>query len=77
MFCLIQETLHHHDIGTYTTYGITAGSVTVHDISPDRSFVESLIAEFEAASLAPEHLRDAVEDAIILHTDPSLHARMK
>lgn len=77
MFTLIQEKFHHHDIGTYTTYGIQSRSVTVHDISPDRSFVEALIAQFEAASLAPEHLRDAVEDAIILHTDPSLQRRMK
>ena len=77
MFSLFQEIRHHSDIGTYTTYGIRAGSVTVHYISPDRSFVETLIAQFEAASLAPEHLRDAVEDAIILRTDPSLQAQIK
>ena len=77
MFSLIQETFHHHDIGTYTTYGITAGSVTVHDISPDRNFVETLILQFKAQELAPEHLRDAVEDALILQSDPSLQSRFK
>ena len=38
----------------------------ISDISTDRSFVEALMQKFEENELAPEHLQEAVEDAIIL-----------
>ena len=66
MFTIIENIMQHQDIGVYTTYGIAAGNFMVEDISTDRAFVENLAAMFEREQLAPEHLRDAVEDAIIL-----------
>lgn len=66
MFSIVEEHLSHCDIGAYTSYGIAAGPVIVHDISADRAFVERLVHQFELYQLAPEHLRDAVEDALIL-----------
>lgn len=66
MFNIIEDRLCHPDIGEYTSYGIAVGSLAVSDISTDRSFVEALVQQFEANQLAPEHLREAVEDAIIL-----------
>ncbi len=66
MFYLIEDHLSHCDIGPYTSYGIAAGSVVIHDISANRQFVEALIHRFETEALAPEHLQAAVEDAILL-----------
>lgn len=71
MFTIVENRMNHLDIGEYTSFGIAAhGSasvdVVVYDISTDRQFVEELVQRFEAEQLAPEHLRDAVEDAIIL-----------
>lgn len=66
MFTIVEDHLKHCDIGIYTAYGIAADSVVIHDISPDRLFVEALIEKFEEAQLAPEHLQAAVEDAIFL-----------
>lgn len=66
MFRITESHFHHCDIGAYITYGIAAGPYVVDDISADRSFVEALASQFEAEELAPEHLKDAVEDAIIL-----------
>ncbi len=66
MFYIVKDHLHHPDIGEYVSYGIGTCSNVIHDISTDRSFVEALAANFEENQLAPEHLREAVEDAIIL-----------
>ena len=66
MFYIVEDHLTHPDIGDYTSYGIGMGNQVVHDISTDRSFVEALAAQFEENELAPEHLQEAVEDAIIL-----------
>ena len=66
MFNIVEDHLRHVDIGEYTAYGIAADGTVIHDISADRNFVEALVQQFEAEKLAPEHLRDAVEDAIIL-----------
>ncbi|MCI8633356.1 MAG: hypothetical protein HFE64_07760 [Lachnospiraceae bacterium] len=65
MFHLVEDHLTHCDIGAYTSYGIAAGPVVIHDISASRPFVEALIRQFEAEALAPEHLQAAVEDAIL------------
>lgn len=66
MFYIVKNHLHHPDIGEYVSYGIGVGERVVTDISTDRSFVEALAAQFEENELAPEHLQEAVEDAIIL-----------
>lgn len=66
MFYIVKDHLHHPDIGNYISYGIGSGDRVIHDISTDRSFVEALMHSFEAHQLAPEHLQEAVEDAIIL-----------
>jgi len=66
MFYIVKDHLHHPDIGNYVSYGIGVGTRVVPDISTDRSFVEALAAQFEENELAPEHLQEAVEDAIIL-----------
>ena len=70
MFNIVEDHLYHCDIGPYTSYGIAVGSSVVHDISPDRAFVEKLVQLFESAQLAPEHLQEAVEDAITLSSIP-------
>ncbi len=66
MFYIVKDQLHHPDIGEYISYGIGIGESVIPDISTDRSFVEALAAKFEENDLAPEHLQNAVEDAIIL-----------
>ena len=66
MFYIVKDHLHHPDIGNYVSYGIGVGERVIPDISTDRSFVEALAAQFEENELAPEHLQEAVEDAIIL-----------
>lgn len=66
MFYIVKDQLHHPDIGSYIAYGIGTGDRVIHDISTDRSYVEALMQQFEENQLAPEHLQEAVEDAIIL-----------
>lgn len=66
MFYIVEDHLCHPDIGAYTAFGIATEGTVVHDISTDRSFVEALMQQFRQEQLAPEHLREAVEDAIIL-----------
>lgn len=64
MFYIVEDHLTHPDIGDYTSYGIGMGNQVVHDISTDRSFVEALVQRFIREALEPEHLYEAVEDAI-------------
>jgi hypothetical protein len=66
MFYIVKDHLTHPDIGEYISYGIGTGSLVISDISTDRSYVEALMQKFEENELAPEHLQEAVEDAIIL-----------
>ena len=66
MFYIVTDHLHHPDIGDYTSYGIGVQDQVISDISTDRSYVEALVKQFEENELAPEHLQDAVEDAIFL-----------
>jgi hypothetical protein len=66
MFYIVKDQLDHPDIGEYISYGIGSESLVISDISTDRSFVEALMQKFEENELAPEHLQEAVEDAIIL-----------
>lgn len=66
MFYIVKDHLNHPDIGEYISYGIGTGNLVISDISTDRSYVEALVQKFEENELAPEHLQEAVEDAIIL-----------
>ncbi len=66
MFYIVKDQLDHPDIGEYISYGIGSESLVISDISTDRSFVEALMQKFKENELAPEHLQEAVEDAIIL-----------
>ncbi len=66
MFYIVKDQLDHPDIGEYISYGIKTENLVISDISTDRSFVEALVQKFEENELAPEHLQEAVEDAIIL-----------
>ena len=66
MFYIVKDHLHHPDIGEYISYGIGVEDQVISDISTDRSYVEALLQQFEENELAPEHLQEAVEDAIIL-----------
>jgi hypothetical protein len=66
MFYIVKDHLHHPDIGEYISYGIGVEGQVISDISTDRSYVEALLQQFEENELAPEHLQEAVEDAIIL-----------
>lgn len=66
MFYIVKDHLHHPDVGEYISYGIGTGNLVIPDISTDRSYVEALVQKFEENELAPEHLQEAVEDAIIL-----------
>lgn len=47
---------------SYTTYGIKYGSEAIHDISTDKSFVESIIEALNKSDVAKVHLTDIVED---------------
>ena len=66
MFYIVKDQLDHPDIGEYISYGIGVEDQVISDISTDRSYVEALLQQFEENELAPEHLQEAVEDAIIL-----------
>ena len=66
MFYIVTDHLSHPDIGEYISYGIGTENHVISDISTDRSYVEALLQQFEENELAPEHLQEAVEDAIIL-----------
>ena len=64
MFYIVKDQLDHPDIGEYISYGIGSESLVISDISTDRSFVEALVQRFIREALEPEHLYEAVEDAI-------------
>lgn len=49
----------------YIGYGVAYGSdIAIQDVSIDRKFMENLVDLFNESDLAPEHLKDVLEDLI-------------
>ena len=46
----------------HITYGIKCDNESIHDISTDKSFVESIIEALNKSDVAEVHLTDIVED---------------
>ena len=65
---IVEECLHHPDIGSYKTYGIEAdgadGVKIVHDVSACRETAASLADLFNEHRLQAIHLEDAVMDML-------------
>lgn len=65
-YALVEGEFEHPDIGSYTSYGLQVptpqGVVVLHDISPDRGFVEQLLGLFNSQQLEPIHLQEVVEN---------------
>lgn len=68
-YLVIEETLFHQDIGTYTSYGIIALSedreiLKISDVSVNKDMVERMAKSYNELQLNPIHLYDVIEDAL-------------
>ena len=70
-FKVIEESLHHPDVGIYTAFGICAYHdksgkhvVSVSDVFLNRKDAEALVQRCNLHKLSLVHLADVIEDAI-------------
>lgn len=66
-YTIFEETVGNLETGEYVTYGIRAYQaktliVTVHDISTNQEYVQTLCNKYNRHGLSAIHLKDVIED---------------
>lgn len=77
MYQLYEAIYTNEDNISYVGYGIreTKSYITIKDITGDRQEIEKLIEKMNRLDLSVIHMRDVIEDFIILYPFITLHKR--